>query len=65
MNLNPDKRHRMAVTGLAIGSFIAGTRILYVFNESQRDNLIINLAIVGIGLAIAAVSVRYAFKSDN
>jgi len=65
MNLKPDKKHRMASIGLAIGSFIVGTRVLYVFKESQKDNLIINVVIIGIGLAIAVASVLYMYKSDN
>jgi len=65
MNLKSGKSYRIASTGLAIGSFIVGTRALYVFKESQKDNLIINVVIIGIGLAIAVVSVLYMFKSDK
>jgi len=65
MNLKPDKKHRMALIGLAIGSFIVGTRALYVFKESQKDDLIINSAIVILGLVIAVISVLYTYKIDN
>ncbi|MGV8172214.1 MAG: hypothetical protein ACP5OA_06000 [Candidatus Woesearchaeota archaeon] len=65
MNLKPSKNYRIASIGLAIGSFIVGTRVLYVFNESQKDNLMINVVIGSIGLAIVVVSVLYMFKNDN
>ncbi|MGV8169286.1 MAG: hypothetical protein ACP5N3_04490 [Candidatus Nanoarchaeia archaeon] len=65
MNQRPDKKHRMALIGLAIGSFTVGTRVLYVFKESQKNNLIINVVVCSIGLVIAVVSVLYMYKSDN
>lgn len=65
MNLKPGKKYRIASIGLAIGSFIIGTRVLYVFNESQKDNLIINVVIGSVGLVIAIVSVLYMFNNDN
>lgn len=65
MNPRPDKKHRMALIGLAMGSFIVGTRVLYVFKESQKDNLIINSTIGVFGLVIALVSVLYMYKRDN
>lgn len=65
MTLKPGKSYRIASIGLAIGSFIVGTRVLYVFNESQRDNLMINAVIGSIGLVIAVVSVIYMYKNDT
>jgi hypothetical protein len=57
------RNRRIALTGLAIGSFIAGIRIRYIFNGSQNTDLIISIITTVIGLAIAISSLLYLNKN--
>jgi hypothetical protein len=58
------KKRRIALIGLALGSFIIGSRILYLFKGISSDTIIIDSIVTGAGLVIASISLLYLFKNN-
>lgn len=50
------KNRRIALIGLALGSFVAGSRILYLFKGALSDTIMIDSVITGAGFVIAGIS---------
>lgn len=57
------RNRRIALIGLAIGSFITGTRIRYIFNGSQNKDMVISIVTMVIGLLIVVISLLYLYKN--
>jgi hypothetical protein len=57
------KKRRIALIGLALGSFIVGSRILYLFKGLSSDTIIIDSIITGVGFVIAGISLLHLSKN--
>ena len=57
------KNRRIALIGLALGSFVAGSRILYLFKGALSDTIMTDSVITGAGFVIAGISLSYLFKN--